>query len=69
MVMGLNVPCLDKTYYDDQVSDHIYMSVLKQTYNTYKLFHGTLAESMEKIGMVKLKEKLETYFDHVNNFY
>ena len=37
---GLCVPfsSADKTYNHDQISDHIYMSVLKQTYNTYKVF-------------------------------
>lgn len=64
MVMGLTVPCFDKIYHQDQISDHIYMSVLKQIYNTYKLFHGTITESMKSIGMLKLKENLETYFNN-----
>lgn len=64
MVMGLAVPYSDKTYHQDQISDHIYMSVLKQIYNTYKLFHGTITENLDSIGIVKLKEHLDSYFNN-----
>ena len=40
MVMGLNVPVspIDKNVYEnDQISDSIYMSVLKQMYNYYRV--------------------------------
>jgi hypothetical protein len=63
IVMGLNVPFSDKAYHDDHISNPIYMSVLKQSYNLYKLFHGTLKQSLNDIGQMKLKENLKLYFD------
>ena len=41
MLKILNVPysSSEKAYQDDQISDHIYMSALKQIYNNYKVFY------------------------------
>ena len=41
------------------------MSVLKQAYNLYKLFNGTLEQSLNEMDHIKLKENLRTYFDEV----
>ena len=64
---GLSVPIstADKTYDDDQISNTVYMSVLKQLYNLYKLFHGSLSDSLVSIGHEKLKVNLKIYFDDV----
>ncbi len=64
---GLNVPISpsDKTHDNDQISNSIYMSVLKQAYNLYKLFNGTLDQSLNELGHIKLKEILKAYFDEV----
>ena len=55
----------DKLYDQDQISNSTYMSVLKQAYNLYKLFNGTLEQSLNELGHIKLKENLQTYFDEV----
>ena len=41
------------------------MSVLKQAYNLYKLFNGTLDQSLNELGHIKLKEIIKAYFDEV----
>jgi hypothetical protein len=66
MVMTLNVPYSTTTnkYYDDQISDHIYQSVLKQVYDLYQLFHGPMDSSLKQLGPDKLKENLKVYFDN-----
>ena len=63
---GLNVPMsTDKVYDEDQISNPIYMAVLKQAYNLFKLFNGTLNQSLQELGQNKLKETLKTHFDDV----
>ena len=37
-----------KEYNDDLISDSIYLSVLKRSYNYYKLFNGTLNSYLNK---------------------
>jgi hypothetical protein len=54
-----------KEYNDDLISDSIYLSVLKRSYNYYKLFNGTLNSYLNKNGIDKLKENLKLYFDRV----
>ncbi len=54
-----------KEYNDDLISDSIYLSVLKRSYNYYKLFNGTLNSYLDKNGIDKLKENLKLYFDRV----
>lgn len=68
---GLSVPIstADKTYDDDQISNTVYMSVLKQLYNLYKLFHGSLSDSLASIGHEKLKANLKIYFDDVSHVF
>jgi hypothetical protein len=54
-----------KEYNDDLISDSIYLSVLKRSYNYYKLLNGTLNSYLNKNGIDKLKENLKLYFDRV----
>lgn len=64
MVMSLNVPVnSSKEPDDDQIVDHLYMSILNQAYNFYKLFNGNIGENLERIGAEQLRLDLKGFFD------
>ncbi|XP_063915286.1 vacuolar fusion protein CCZ1 homolog isoform X2 [Zophobas morio] len=70
IVMTLNLPIVAKgkdssnqtEYLEDDVQDNVYEAVLKQAYNTYRLFWGTFEHSIENHDIGTLKTRLEHFY-------
>ena len=52
-------------YLEDDVQDNVYEAVLKQAYNTYRLFWGTFEHSIENHDIGTLKTRLEHFYKAV----
>lgn len=72
MVLTVNVPYIERPcegttsagveYQEDDVQDHVYQAVLRQSYNTFRLFNGTFQHITAKVDVSGLKIRLEHFF-------
>ena len=71
----VNIPFVTKVkdgteyleYQSDDVQDNVYIAVLKQSYQMFRLFKGSFASILNKGGEVlHLKQKLDHFFSRVS---
>lgn len=70
MVLTVSIPCSQKTvdgkptieYHGDDVQDNIYLCVLKQAYQMFRLFMGTFQSILEKFGIDNLKRRISHFY-------
>lgn len=71
MVMTVNIPFVTKVkdgteyfeYQSDDVQDNVYLAVLKQSYQMFRLFKGSIMSILTKGGdVLHLKQKLDHFF-------
>ncbi|XP_066144360.1 vacuolar fusion protein CCZ1 homolog isoform X1 [Euwallacea fornicatus] len=50
-------------YLEEDVQDNVFEAVLKQTYHVYRLFWGTLTDTLSKNDLGTLKNQLEAFYN------